>query len=73
MVIRRERLVRVRDELAAAAVVVSGLLQLRKAREVRDLLLRERQRGLLRLFLFSLRFLFRFQSVFPFLFLCLPP
>ena len=57
MVLRRERLVRVRDQLAAVAVGLAVLLQLRKPREVRDLLLRELQLGLL------LLYLFRFLSV----------
>ena len=66
MVLRRERLVRVRDQLAAAAVGLAVPLQLRKPREVRDLLLRELQFGLLLLFLF--RFLLCFHCLFPFWF-----
>ena len=43
------------------------LLELRQLREVRDLPLRELQRGgLLRLFLFRFRFLFSFHCMFSF-------
>ncbi len=71
MVLRHERPVRVRDVLAFLAVGLAVLLQLSQPREVRDLLLRDLQRGPLRLFLFRFRFLFRFLSVFPFFFLVL--
>ena len=67
LVLDHERLVRIRDELALLAVGVGVLLVFRQLREVRDLLLRELQPGLLRRFLLRFRFLFRFQCLFPFL------